>query len=135
LCLEGTDLTCYTRKGGKLIFLHSLTTSYIDSSESDILKYGSTEKVFSKLIIRMSQRAKRVLYFESEIERNIWKITLREILQLDQKELKNQYNLGSVLIGQGSFGKVFKGVCKQTLKPVAIKILPKVGLPRSELDL
>jgi serine/threonine protein kinase len=83
----------------------------------------------------LSQRAKRVLYFESEIERNIWKITIREILQLDQKELKNQYNLGSVLIGQGSFGKVFKGVCKQTLKPVAIKILPKVGLPRSELDL
>jgi hypothetical protein len=112
LCIEGSDLTCYTRKGGKLIFLHSLTTSYIDSSESDILKYGATEKVFSKLIIRLSQRAKRVLFFESEIERNIWKITLREILQLDQKGLKNQYNLGSVLIGQGSFGKVFKGVCK-----------------------
>jgi serine/threonine protein kinase len=54
---------------------------------------------------------------------------------MDSKELKYQYNLGSVLIGQGSFGKVYKGVCKQSLKPVAIKILPKGGMPRNELEL
>jgi len=54
---------------------------------------------------------------------------------MDSKELKNHYNLGSVLIGQGSFGKVFKGVCKQTMRPVAIKILSKAGMPRNELEL
>ena len=54
---------------------------------------------------------------------------------MDAKELKAQYNLGSVLIGQGSFGKVYKGVCKESLKPVAIKILSKVGMSRNDLEL
>jgi calcium-dependent protein kinase len=39
-----------------------------------------------------------------------------------------------VLLGQGSFGKVYKGVCKRTQQPVAIKIMTKRGLDDRDLE-
>lgn len=78
---------------------------------------------------------KRVIYFESLSELEIWYNLLTEAQGRNGRKIRDFYEFTHNIIGQGSFGKVFEGICKVTSKRVAIKELSKINMNEEELEL
>jgi dTDP-4-dehydrorhamnose reductase len=92
--------------------MHSLVGCYLDQTSERIQVGGET---FMKLILRLSPKIKRVFFFKDEVCKSIWTALLTEAIGTVSPNIKEHYSISSVLLGQGSFGKVFKGTCKHTL--------------------
>ena len=91
-------------------------------------------KVFFKIDIQLSLGQKRILYFDKATEREKWTRALRSALGEEGRRISDHYDYGDKLLGQGSFGKVYKGVNKVTQQEVAIKVLNKKGLTLEDLE-
>lgn len=90
--------------------------------------------MFFKIDIQLSFHQKRILYFENGTERERWGCALRSALGEDGRRIADHYQYGDILLGQGSFGKVYKGVSKVSQQDVAIKVLNKKGLTLEDLE-
>ena len=76
---------------------------------------------------------KRVLCFETEYEKKICLETLKQTI--NYRECQNFYRLDyQNVIGQGTYGVVYKSYCKLTGKTVAIKVLSKEEMTVGQLD-
>ncbi len=91
-------------------------------------------KVFFKIDIQLSLGQKRILYFDSASERERWSRAIRNAQGDEGRKISEIYQFGDNLLGEGSFGKVYKGVNKVTRFEVAIKVLNKKGLTLEDLE-
>lgn len=74
--------------------------------------------------INFNGKNKRVLCFDTEYDKNICLETLKQTI--NYRDCHNFYRIDySNVIGQGSYGVVYKCYCKLTGNVVAIKILSK----------
>ena len=75
-----------------------------------------------------------MLYFESIAELDLWYNLLTEALEPLNRKISDFYEFTNHIIGQGSFGKVFEGICKISGRRVAIKELNKKGMTEEDLE-
>jgi hypothetical protein len=80
------------------------------------------------MMLKIGHFIKRYIYFESGGQRDFWIKLIKMAQGHDGRELQDFYECSNLLLGAGAFGKVFKGISKQTRSPVAIKILNKLGM-------
>jgi hypothetical protein len=104
----------------------------IEAPESAQSEYGL--KVFFKIDIQLSLGQKRILYFDKASEREKWSRAIRNAQGDEGRKINEIYEYGDNLLGEGSFGKVYKGINKTTQLEVAIKVLNKKGLTLEDLE-
>ncbi len=95
--------------------MHSLISSIaidIEPPEQVQCEYGS--KVFFKIDIQLSLGQKRILYFDKASEREKWSRAIRNAQGDEGRKINEIYEYGDNLLGEGSFGKVYKGINKDT---------------------
>ncbi len=124
-----------TRKSIK--FMHSLVGCFL-ISEPIAASIGSyldcneyfDGKVYKKIELKLSQLFKRVFYVETEREFDNWVTHLKTAL--NKQNIYDYYTKGD-LLGQGSFGKVYKGKSRTTDEVVAIKYIDKKAMKPHEI--
>ena len=125
--LIGKDLYYYKKKEEKNHRgMHNLSGVFIkkgDDYEYDGKKY---------LTIVILYKKEKSYYFDNENDFNIWFEKLN--LATQQKSLFDKYEIKQK-IGNGKFGLVKCGINKETKKPVAIKIMAKKNMDKSDLEL
>ena len=125
--LVGKDLYYYKKKEEKNHRgMHNLSGVFIKRGE-DFEFEG--KKYFSIVILYQNEKA---YYFDNENDFNIWFEKLN--LAIQNKSLFDKYEVKQK-IGKGKFGLVKCGINKETKKPVAIKIMAKKNMDKSDLEL
>ncbi len=84
------------------------------------------------MTIKLSEKFKRIFYFQEKEERDLWYLRLKKATQ-EKPEVTDKYIFGKK-IGEGSFGKVFSAQSILTKDRVAIKVVEKKGLRKDELE-
>ena len=127
-CLVGKDIYYFKKKKDKKHKgIHNLSGVYVKKDE-DIIINGKT---FYSITILYPQK-NRTYYFDDESSRKIWFEKLKNVI--DQKSILDNYIVKSK-IGKGKFGLIKFGINKQTKQPVAIKIMSKKNMEKSDLEL
>ena len=93
--------------------MHSLVCSKVievEPPETAQCEFG--HKVFFKIDIQLSLGQKRILYFDKAAERRKWSLAFRSALEDEGRRISDHYDYGETLLGEGSFGKVYKGINK-----------------------
>ena len=125
--LVGKDLYYYKKKEEKNHRgMHNLSGVFIkkgDDFEYDGKKY---------LSIVMLYKSEKSYYFDNEQDFNIWFEKLNQAIQ--NKSLFDKYEVRQK-IGKGKFGLVKCGINKETKQQVAIKIMAKKNMDKSDLEL
>ena len=125
--LVGKDLYYYKKKEEKNHRgMHNLSGVFIkkgDDFEYDGKKY---------LSIVMLYKSEKSYYFDNEQDFNIWFEKLNQAIQ--KKNLFDKYEVRQK-IGKGKFGLVKCGINKETKQQVAIKIMAKKNMDKSDLEL
>ena len=125
--LIGKDLYYYKKKEEKNHRgMHNLSGVFIkrgDDFEFEGKKY---------LSIVILYKINKSYYFDNEKDFNIWFDKLN--LAIQNKSLFDKYEIKQK-IGNGKFGLVKCGINKETKKPVAIKIMAKKNMDKSDLEL
>ena len=125
--LVGKDLYYYKKKEEKNHRgMHNLSGVFIKRGE-DFEFEG--KKYYSIVILYKNEKA---YYFDNENDFNIWFEKLN--LAIQNKSLFDKYEVKQK-IGKGKFGLVKCGINKETKKPVAIKIMAKKNMDKSDLEL
>ena len=141
MSLKGTDLYCYDFETRKQIkFMHSLTGCFLISPQKSScenshhldMNENINGIIYRRIELKLSQLFKRVFYVESEPEYDGW--TLNLVKAIGPSNL-NDYYIKDELLGQGSFGKVYKGRSKATNEVVAIKYIDKKAMKPHEVSL
>ena len=125
--LIGKDLYYYKKKEEKNHRgMHNLSGVFIKKGEP--FEYNG-KKYLSLVIVYKSEKS---YYFDNENDLNMWFEKLNAAVNnksiLDKYELKQK-------IGKGKFGLVKCGINKETKKQVAIKIMAKKNMDKSDLEL
>ena len=85
------------------------------------------------LTIHFNGSKKRSVYFEDLKLKEEWSKKLRQAI--NQRDVREFYKIDhSMLLGEGSFGQVYKGKSRESGMKVAIKILNKRMLTNVDLD-
>ena len=125
--LIGKDLYYYKKKEeANHRGMHNLSGVFIkrgDDFEFEGKKY---------LSIVILYKIEKSYYFDNEKDFNIWFEKLN--LAIQNKSLFDKYEVKQK-IGKGKFGLVKCGINKETKKPVAIKIMAKKNMDKSDLEL
>ncbi len=125
--LIGKDLYYYKKKEEtNHRGMHNLSGVFIkrgDDFEFEGKKY---------LSIVILYKIEKSYYFDNEQDFNIWFEKLN--LAIQNKSLFDKYEVKQK-IGKGKFGLVKCGINKETKKPVAIKIMAKKNMDKSDLEL
>ena len=125
--LIGKDLYYYKTKDEKNHRgMHNLSGVFIKRGE-DFEFEG--KKYYSIVILYKNEKS---YYFDNEKDFNIWYEKLN--LAIQNKSLFDKYEVKQK-IGKGKFGLVKCGINKETKKPVAIKIMAKKNMDKSDLEL
>ena len=125
--LIGKDLYYYKKKEEKNHRgMHNLSGVFIKRGE-DFEFEG--KKFLSIVILYKNEKS---YFFDNEQDFNIWFEKLN--LATQQKSLFDKYEVKQK-IGKGKFGLVKCGMNKETKKPVAIKIMAKKNMDKSDLEL
>ena len=125
--LVGKDLYYYKKKEEmNHRGMHNLSGVFIKRGE-DFEFEG--KKYYSIVILYKNEKA---YYFDNEKDFNIWFEKLNQAIQ--NKSLFDKYEVKQK-IGKGKFGLVKCGINKETKKPVAIKIMAKKNMDKSDLEL
>ena len=125
--LVGKDLYYYKKKEEKNHRgMHNLSGVFI--KKGDDFKYDG-KKYLSIVIVYKSEKS---YYFDNEDDFNIWFEKLNTAVQ--SKSLFDKYEVRQK-IGKGKFGLVKCGINKETKKQVAIKIMAKKNMDKSDLEL
>jgi len=125
--LIGKDLYYYKKKEEKNHRgMHNLSGVFIKRGE-DFEFEG--KKYYSIVILYKNEKS---YYFDNEKDFNIWFEKLN--LAIQNKSLFDKYEVKQK-IGKGKFGLVKCGINKETKKPVAIKIMAKKNMDKSDLEL
>jgi hypothetical protein len=125
--LIGKDLYYYKKKEEKNHRgMHNLSGVFIKKGED--FEYEG-KKYLSIVILYKSEKS---YYFDNEEDFNIWFEKLNAAIQ--NKSLFDKYEVKQK-IGKGKFGLVKCGINKETKMPVAIKIMAKKNMDKSDLEL
>ena len=125
--LIGKDLYYYKKKEEKNHRgMHNLIGVFIKKGED--FEYEG-KKYLSIVILYKSEKS---YYFDNEEDFNIWFQKLNAAIQ--NKSLFDKYEVKQK-IGKGKFGLVKCGINKETKMPVAIKIMAKKNMDKSDLEL
>ena len=125
--LIGKDLYYYKKKEEKNHRgMHNLSGVFI--KKGDDFKYDG-KKYLSIVIVYKSEKS---YYFDNEDDFNIWMEKLNAAVQ--NKSLFDKYEVKQK-IGNGKFGLVKFGINKETKQQVAIKIMAKKNMDKSDLEL
>ena len=125
--LIGKDLYYYKKKEEKNHRgMHNLSGVFIKKGED--LEYDG-KKYLSIVIVYKSEKS---YYFDNEDDFNIWFEKLNTAVQ--NKSLFDKYEVKQK-IGKGKFGLVKFGINKETKQQVAIKIMAKKNMDKSDLEL
>ena len=130
-----TLVGCFIESYGQQNFNHELVSvaSFVRLGSPQVFGTQLPNSLF-KIVIKMSKTSKRVLYFESQDQRNQWLQTLREALGNDGRQLDDYYRRTDKVLGKGAFGHVIEGEqIKFPRKRVAIKIIKKSGMTNDDL--
>ena len=105
----------------ELNLIINIKGAYIKKGENIMV----AKETYYTLIIIFSNNKKRYLYFLSDITRNKWFNKLKD----NNKNYDfNEFYILKEQIGEGYFGKVQKGINKNTRKDVAVKVINKSKL-------
>ena len=125
--LIGKDLYYYKKKEEKNHRgMHNLSGVFIKKGED--FEYEG-KKYLSIVILYKSEKS---YYFDNEEDFNIWFQKLNAAIQ--NKSLFDKYEVKQK-IGKGKFGLVKCGINKETKMPVAIKIMAKKNMDKSDMEL
>ena len=125
--LVGKDLYYYKKKEEKNHRgMHNLSGVFIKKGED--FEYDG-KKYLSIVIVYKSEKS---YYFDNEDDFNIWFEKLNAAVQ--NKSLFDKYEVKQK-IGKGKFGLVKFGINKETKQQVAIKIMAKKNMDKSDLEL
>ena len=125
--LIGKDLYYYKKKEEKNHRgMHNLSGVFIKKGED--FEYDG-KKYLSIVIVYKSEKS---YYFDNEDDFNIWFEKLNAAVQ--NKSLFDKYEVKQK-IGKGKFGLVKFGINKETKQQVAIKIMAKKNMDKSDLEL
>ena len=125
--LIGKDLYYYKKKEEKNPRgMHNLSGVFI--KRGDDFEFEG-KKYLSIVILYQNEKS---YFFDNEKDFNIWFEKLNSAIQA--KSLFDKYEVKQK-IGKGKFGLVKCGVNKETKKPVAIKIMAKKNMDKSDLEL
>ena len=125
--LIGKDLYYYKKKEEKNNRgMHNLSGVFIKKGED--FEYDG-KKYLSIVIVYKSEKS---YYFDNEDDFNIWFEKLNAAVQ--NKSLFDKYEVKQK-IGKGKFGLVKFGINKETKQQVAIKIMAKKNMDKSDLEL
>ena len=125
--LIGKDLYYYKKKEEKNHRgMHNLSGVFI--KKGDDFEYDG-KKYLSIVIVYKSEKS---YYFDNENDFNIWMEKLNAAVQ--NKSLFDKYEVKQK-IGKGKFGLVKFGINKETKQQVAIKIMAKKNMDKSDLAL
>ena len=125
--LVGKDLYYYKKKEEKNHRgMHNLSGVFI--KKGDDFEYDG-KKYLSIIILYKSEKS---YYFDNEQDFNIWFEKLNQAIQ--NKSLFDKYEVRQK-IGKGKFGLVKCGINKETKQQVAIKIMAKKNMDKSDLEL
>ena len=125
--LIGKDLYYYKQKEEKNHRgMHNLSGVFIKKGED--LEFEG-KKYLSIVILYKNEKS---YYFDNEQDFNIWFEKLNAAV--NNKSLFDKYEVNQK-IGKGKFGLVKCGINKETNKPVAIKIMAKKNMDKSDLEL
>ena len=125
--LIGKDLYYYKKKEEKNHRgMHNLSGVFI--KKGDDFEYDG-KKYLSIVIVYKSEKS---YYFDNEDDFNIWMEKLNAAVQ--NKSLFDKYEVKQK-IGNGKFGLVKFGINKETKQQVAIKIMAKKNMDKSDLEL
>ena len=106
--------------------MHNLSGVFIKKGED--LEFEG-KKYMSITILYKNEKS---YYFDNEQDFNIWFEKLNSAIQ--SKSLFDKYEVKQK-IGKGKFGLVKAGINKETKKPVAIKIMAKKNMDKSDMEL
>ena len=125
--LIGKDLYYYKKKEEKNHRgMHNLSGVFIKKGED--FEYDG--KKYSSIVI--VYKSEKSYYFDNEDDFNIWFEKLNAAVQ--NKSLFDKYEVKQK-IGKGKFGLVKFGINKETKQQVAIKIMAKKNMDKSDLEL
>lgn len=110
----------------------NLTGCYIDESPAGTTPIVVNKVSYFPLTIHFSSNVKYVYYFSSANEREKWESGINKLLNIEKCE---KYYSFTEELGQGRFGLVKKGIELSTNKVVAVKIINKIELKASVLDM
>ena len=125
--LIGKDLYYYKKKeDDKHRGMHNLSGVFIKKGED--LEFEG-KKYMSITILYKNEKS---YYFDNEEDFKVWFDKLNQAVQ--SKSLFDKYEVKQK-IGKGKFGLVKAGVNKETKQPVAIKIMAKKNMDKSDMEL
>ena len=125
--LIGKDLYYYKKKEEKNHRgMHNLSGVFISKGED--LEYDGKKY----LSIKIMYKNEKSYYFDNEEDFKLWFEKLNQAVQ--SKSLTDKYEIKQK-IGKGKFGLVKCGINKENKKLVAIKIMAKKSMDKSDLEL
>ena len=125
--LIGKDLYFYKKKEEKNHRgMHNLSGVFI--KKGDDFEYEG-KKYLSIVIVYKTEKS---YYFDNETDFNIWYEKLNSAI--NYKSLFDKYEIHKK-IGKGKFGLVKLGINRETKKQVAVKIMAKKSMDKSDLEL
>ena len=125
--LIGKDLYYYKKKEDKNHRgMHNLSGVFIKKGDD----YVYDGKKYLTIVILYKKE--KSYYFDNEDEFNIWFEKLNKAI--NSKSLFDKYEVHKK-VGKGKFGLVKLGINKETRKEVAIKIMAKKNMDKSDLEL
>ena len=105
----------------ELNLIINIKGAYIKKGENIIV----AKEIYYTLIIIFSNNKKKYLYFLNDIIRNKW---FNKLKDNNNNYDFNEFYILNEQIGEGYFGKVQKGINKNTRKEVAVKVINKSKL-------
>jgi serine/threonine protein kinase len=139
MSLKGSDLYCYDFTTKKQIkFMHSLVGCFLISptkacnNSSHDVNESINGVIYRRIELKLSQLFKRVFFVETEPEYEAWTTNIEKVIN---PQRLNEFYVKDDLLGQGSFGKVYKGRSKATNEIVAIKYIDKKAMKPHEVSL